>query len=198
MRTRARPTGSERTRSVSSIWCGRRSVPSRYGRSYVPTRPISPGIEHELVIVLNGARSDADGSSAHGNGALSREDLLTELDRGRAPSDRARPAGARPYGLWSGRARVAPSASVLPELLQRRPRRRLAGDTRASARSIHVPVWSVPPPAGRASLAGFAAGPATGPTSSPICAPRGATTRAFPTRTSAPRRSWSNARTSSR
>ncbi len=53
--------------------------------------------------------------------------------------------------------------------------------------------WSAPPAAGRARRSGSAAGPCTGPTSSPACPARGATTRAFPTRTSAPPRSCSSA-----
>lgn len=62
---------------VYLVWAPLGPEPVRaFLRSY---QAHSPGIDHELAIVLNGARSDADGSSAHGNGALSREDLLTEL-----------------------------------------------------------------------------------------------------------------------
>ena len=63
---------------------------------------------------------------------------LAELAGIRAPPDRARPARARPRGLRPGRTCAAPSPPVLPELLQRHSRRRLAGDARAGARGAHT------------------------------------------------------------
>ncbi len=64
---------------VHLVWAPLGPEPVRaFLRSY---QAHSPGIEHELAIVLNGARSDADRSRAHGgDGTLSREDLLAELD----------------------------------------------------------------------------------------------------------------------
>ena len=76
-------SASDGTRSdalglVHLVWAPLGPEPVRvFLRSY---RAHPPGIDHELAIVLNGASPDADRSGSRSGGALSREDLLAELE----------------------------------------------------------------------------------------------------------------------